>query len=139
MLFNSYEFIFVFMPAAVAGFALLCSKHHKAALLWLTAVSLSFYAYWDWHAIWILAASIVFNFACGEAIERSTGGVSKRWLVIGVVCNLFALGIFKYASPRKSSVVSRARTWIGPRSPCHLAFHSLHLRRSRTLSTCTGG
>jgi len=36
MLFNSYEFIFVFMPVAVAGFAWLSSKHHKAALLWLT-------------------------------------------------------------------------------------------------------
>jgi alginate O-acetyltransferase complex protein AlgI len=97
MLFNSYEFIFLFMPAAVAGFALLFSLNHRAALVWMTMVSLFFYAYWDWHAIWILIVSIVFNFACSLAIERSTGSVSKRWLIFGVTGNLFALGVFKYA------------------------------------------
>ena len=97
MLFNSHEFIFLFMPLAVAGFALLSFGHHKAALLWLTAVSLFFYGYWDWHSIWILVSSIVFNFACSRAIERSTGSVSKRWLTFGVAGNLLALGIFKYA------------------------------------------
>ena len=68
MLFNSYGFIFLFMPAAVAGFALLSSTRHKVALLWLTILSLFFYAYWDWHSIWILVASTVFNFVCGLAI-----------------------------------------------------------------------
>ena len=58
MLFNSYEFIFLFMPVAVAGFALLSPRHHKAALLWLTILSLFFYAYWDWRSVWILVASI---------------------------------------------------------------------------------
>jgi len=97
MLFNSYGFIFVFMPVAVAGFAWLSSKHHTAALLWLTALSLLFYASWDWRAMWILAASMVFNFVCSLAIERSSGSVSKRWLIFGVAGNLCALGIFKYA------------------------------------------
>src|SRR5260221_7603420 len=97
MLFNSYEFIFLFMPLAVAGFALLSFGQHRAALLWLTAMSLFFYAYWDWHSIWILVASIVFNFACSLAIERSTAGVSRRWLILGVAGNLLALGVFKYA------------------------------------------
>lgn len=97
MLFNSYEFIFLFMPVAVAGFALLSPGHHKAALLWLTVLSLFFYAYWDWRSIWILVASIVFNFAFSLTIERTTGRVSKRWLVFGITGNLLALGVFKYA------------------------------------------
>lgn len=97
MLFNSYEFIFLFMPVAVAGFALLSSKNHKAALLWLTALSVFFYAYWNWHAIWVLVASIVFNFPCGLAIQRSAGTASRRWLILGVAGNLLALGVFKYA------------------------------------------
>jgi alginate O-acetyltransferase complex protein AlgI len=97
MLFNSYEFIFVFMPVAVAGFAWLSSRHHKATLLWLTALSLLFYAHWDWQAMWILSASMVFNFVFGLALERSSGSVSKRWLIFGVAFNLCALGIFKYA------------------------------------------
>ncbi len=98
MLFNSYEFIFLFMPVAVAGFAWLSPKRHTAALLWLTALSLLFYANWDWHSLWILAASMLFNFVCSLAIERSSGSASKRWLVFGVACNLFALGVFKYAA-----------------------------------------
>jgi alginate O-acetyltransferase complex protein AlgI len=85
------------MPVAVAGFAWLASKHHTAALLWLTALSLLFYASWDWRAMWILAASMVSNFVCSLAIERSSGSVSKRWLIFGVAGNLCALGIFKYA------------------------------------------
>ncbi len=97
MLFNSYEFIFLFMPAAVAGFALLSSTRHKAALFWLTVASLFFYAYWDWHSLWILVASTLFNFACSLAIGRSADPVSKRWLVFGIAGNLVALGIFKYA------------------------------------------
>src|SRR3954463_10566073 len=97
MLFNSYEFIFLFMPAAVAGFALLSSKHYKAALLWLTVVSLVFYAYWDWRSIWILIASMVFNFACSLFIGRSADPASRRWLVFGIAGNLGWLGIFKYA------------------------------------------
>lgn len=97
MLFNSYEFIFVFMPVAVAGFAFLSRRHHKAALLWLTIVSLVFYAWWDWHSIWILLASMVFNFVCSLAIGRSADPVSRRCLVFGIAGNLVWLGIFKYA------------------------------------------
>jgi alginate O-acetyltransferase complex protein AlgI len=97
MLFNSYEFIFLFIPVTVAGFALLSFGHHRAALLWLTAVSLFFYAYWDWHSIWILVASMVLNFACSLAIERSAGRTSRRWLILGVAGNLLALGVWKYA------------------------------------------
>jgi D-alanyl-lipoteichoic acid acyltransferase DltB (MBOAT superfamily) len=97
MLFNSYEFIFLFLPVAVAGFAVLSRARHQAALLWLAAVSLVFYAYWDWHSVGILVASIAFNFACSLAIERSTGRASRRWLTLGIAANLLALGIFKYA------------------------------------------
>jgi alginate O-acetyltransferase complex protein AlgI len=97
MLFNSYEFIFLFMPVAVAGFAVIQPRNHRAALVWLTIVSLFFYAYWNWHAIWILVGSVVFNFVCGLAIGRSRGSASKRSLMLGVAGNLLALGIFKYA------------------------------------------
>src|SRR5690348_12241405 len=98
MLFNSYEFIFLFMPVVVAGFAWLSPTRHAAALLWLTALSLLFYANWDWQSLWILASSIILNFACSLAIDRSSGLASKRWLIVGVTGNLLALGVFKYAA-----------------------------------------
>src|SRR5881394_1013183 len=114
MLFNSYEFIFLFVPVAVAGFALLSPRHHKAALLWLTILSLFFYAYWDWRSIWILVASIVFNFVCSLAIERSTGCVSRRCLVVGVAGNLLALGVFKYAGFAVQAANDIAGTHFAP-------------------------
>jgi D-alanyl-lipoteichoic acid acyltransferase DltB (MBOAT superfamily) len=98
MLFNSYEFLFLFMPVTVAGFALLCIGHHRAALLWLTAASLCFYAWWDWRSLWLLVASMAFNFALSLAIERSSGSARRRWLALGIAGNLLALGIFKYAA-----------------------------------------
>jgi alginate O-acetyltransferase complex protein AlgI len=97
MLFNSYEFIFVFMPATVAGFALLSATRHRAALLWLSAASVFFYAWWDWHSLWLLVASMAFNFVCSLSIGRSGGSARKRWLSLGIAGNLLALGVFKYA------------------------------------------
>jgi alginate O-acetyltransferase complex protein AlgI len=38
MLFNSYEFIFGFLPAALLGFYLLGVRRREWALLWLTAM-----------------------------------------------------------------------------------------------------
>jgi D-alanyl-lipoteichoic acid acyltransferase DltB (MBOAT superfamily) len=97
MLFNSYEFVFLFMPTVLAGFALLSPAHHRAALAWLTVASFFFYAWWDWREIWLLVASIVFNFICGLAIQRTGRHFAQAWLCFGIAGNLCALGFFKYA------------------------------------------
>jgi alginate O-acetyltransferase complex protein AlgI len=141
MLFNSCEFIFLFMPVAMAGFAVLHPRNHRAALVWLTILSLFFYAYWNWHAIWILVASVAFNFACGLAIRRSAGSVSRRRLILGVAGNLLALGIFKYAGFAAEIVNDIAGThFVRPEITCRrLVFHFLRSRRSPTLWTSTSG
>ncbi len=47
MLFNSYVFIFVFLPVTLAGFFLLGRFQPKLAAAWLTAASLFFYGWWN--------------------------------------------------------------------------------------------
>ncbi|MEC7556931.1 MAG: MBOAT family protein, partial [Planctomycetota bacterium] len=47
MLFNSYEFIFVFLPIALAVFFLIGRASTKIALGWLVVASLAFYAAWN--------------------------------------------------------------------------------------------
>ena len=49
MLFNSYEFLFLFLPIAVGGYFLLGSreKNSEWANVWLVGLSLFFYSYWD--------------------------------------------------------------------------------------------
>jgi alginate O-acetyltransferase complex protein AlgI len=96
MLFNSYEFIFLFMPVTVLGFAALSGKYHTGALLWLTAASLFFYLCWEPRTGWVLVVSVAANFYVGWKISESKGSTAKRFLIVGVAANLLLLGVFKY-------------------------------------------
>ena len=46
MLFNSYEFVYVFFPVTLAGFFVLRRVSRDFALAWLIVASLFFYAWW---------------------------------------------------------------------------------------------
>lgn len=95
MLFNSFEFLFAFLPVTLAGFFLLARLSIRAAAAWLTAASLFFYAWWDARYLLLLLGSITFNFACGTVLARHAGRM--RWLVVAsVASNLALLGCFKY-------------------------------------------
>ncbi len=102
MLFNSYVFIFAFLPVTLAGFFLLGRVKPLLAAAWLTAASLFFYGWWNPLYVWLLVASILFNYACGIAIARARARgdqpVQKRWLVFAVAANLAVLAYFKYAN-----------------------------------------
>ena len=102
MLFNSYVFIFAFLPVTLAGFFLLGRVKPLLAAAWLTAASLFFYGWWNPLYIWLLAASILFNYACGIAIARTGArgkrAGQKRWLIFAVTANLAVLAYYKYAN-----------------------------------------
>ena len=102
MLFNSYEFIFLFLPIAICGFFLL-GKHfkHEWAIGWLVLASFFFYGWWDYHYVVLLALSIVFNYFVGKRIEQKQ---SKKWLMTGIVGNVAALGYYKYTDFFFSSI-----------------------------------
>jgi alginate O-acetyltransferase complex protein AlgI len=98
MLFNSFEFLFAFLPLAVAVFFLVARASRLSAAGWLAAASLFFYGWWDPRYLILLAASIAFNFACGTALARRPGpGASRVLLAAAVAANLITLGVFKYA------------------------------------------
>jgi alginate O-acetyltransferase complex protein AlgI len=95
MLFSSYAFIFIFLPAVALGFAAARQHSVRAGILVLAASSLIFYATWKPVFLALLIASIAVNFTIGLAMER-TG--RKRLLgLAGVAFNLVLLGYFKYA------------------------------------------
>ena len=56
LLFNSFAFIFVFLPIALVGFLALARISHRLAAGWLTAASLVFYGWWDPDYIALLLA-----------------------------------------------------------------------------------
>ena len=94
MLFNSYEFLFAFLPVVLLGFHLLHLKSRRVALAWITASSLVFYGYWDYRYLALIVPSIVVNCALGYLIARSW---SRTWLVVGIAGNLAVIAWFKYA------------------------------------------
>lgn len=94
MLFNSYGYLFVFLPLALAGYFAL-SRHSIIALGWLVAVSLIFYAWWNpWH-LPLALGSIGFNYWTGRRIMTSPEN-RRHWLWLGITANLLLLGVFKY-------------------------------------------
>jgi len=116
MLFNSYLFIFLFLPITLLVFFSIGSRgHHRIAIAWLIAASLFFYGWWNPAYLGLILASILFNYAVGVAlanqhaqtlVSQSTQPNStqlnfnstKLLLAFGVFVNLFLLGYFKYAN-----------------------------------------
>jgi D-alanyl-lipoteichoic acid acyltransferase DltB (MBOAT superfamily) len=103
MLFNSYEFIFLFLPATVAGFFLLGSRSRSWALGWLVVASLVFYAWWRPINVLIIAPSILINFALAHLLlrlraDKGRARTSQLVLVLGIVFNIAFLGYFKYVN-----------------------------------------
>jgi alginate O-acetyltransferase complex protein AlgI len=111
MLFNSYAFMFVFLPVSlVLYFALghLARRAHavapgwvarRAATAFLAAASLFFYGWWNPRYLVLLVASILFNYAIGTAIARAPREARSRrvLLILGIAGDLALLGYFKYA------------------------------------------
>jgi len=106
MLFNSYPFLFAFLPVtAVVYFALARFRLTFAAKCWLAAASLFFYGWWDYRYIPLIVASIGFNYTIGRLLgarsadgaARIEGGRRRAVLIGGVTANLLLLGYYKYA------------------------------------------
>ena len=101
MIFNSYIFIFAFLPIVIFGFYGLGRYSHHLAILWLTAASLFFYGWWDVHFVGLLLGSILFNYSAGYLIGHTLSQSryrAKLLLIISIIANLGLLGYFKYAN-----------------------------------------
>ncbi|WP_028105177.1 MBOAT family O-acyltransferase [Pseudoduganella violaceinigra] len=94
MLFNSFPFIFLFLPLALAGYQLL--RRHGVA--WLGLCSLCFYAWWDWRFLPLLLASICFNYCAGLAICSLHGRWRAAVFIVSLLLDLGLLLWFKYAA-----------------------------------------
>jgi D-alanyl-lipoteichoic acid acyltransferase DltB (MBOAT superfamily) len=99
MLFNSYAFIFLFLPIVVLGTFALGRLGHLVPVIWLALASLAFYGFGNWQFVPLLLASVAFNYAIGYLlIERKLQPSARRAaLIAGVGGDLVILGIFKYA------------------------------------------
>ena len=100
MIFSSIPFIFVFLPIALVGYYLLGAWRDRAAGGWLCVCSFVFYGYWNANFVWLLLASVLFNYAAGAALLRCDRGVNRtRVLIAAVGANLALLFFYKYFGP----------------------------------------
>ena len=96
MLFNSYVFVAVFLPLALAGFAAAGGIGRSTATGWLIAMSLLFLGWWKADFVVLLLISIVGNYLIAMAIWRAGPRVRTAILAAGITGNLAALIWFKY-------------------------------------------
>ena len=95
MLFNSYWFLFVFLPVTWGGY---CVLHRQPSWSgrWLVATSLVFYGCWNPAYVALLLASIAGNYHLARLI--AAGGVRAGWLtrrhalILAITANVILLG-----------------------------------------------
>ncbi len=100
MLFNSYVFIFAFLPITLAGYFLL--NHFQKnifAKAWLVFASLFFYAYFNFSYLWIIVSSIASNYLLSLYFDKhkaEKSWVKRLLLFAGMSLNIGLLFVYKY-------------------------------------------
>ena len=101
MLFNSYIFIFLFLPLTFFIYFYLNRKRlTEASKGFLVLSSLFFYSWWNTVYLPLILGSMLFNYIIGTTLSRKEQQkkvAKKQLLLFGVVANLTLLGYFKYA------------------------------------------
>lgn len=103
MLFNSYEFIFLFLPITLFVFYVLSRRSGVGmALYWLVLASLFFYGWWKPEYLVLILGSVIVNFLVGDGLVKMDKQNERRMrrllFVTGILGNLAAIGYFKYAN-----------------------------------------
>lgn len=99
MLFNSIEFLFVFLPVTfIVYFALNKARLINLATGWLVVASLFFYSYWKIDYLPLILISMVFNYTVGYTLShKSTLKLNRKAILgFGVIGNISLLCYFKY-------------------------------------------
>jgi alginate O-acetyltransferase complex protein AlgI len=122
VLFNSAQFVLVFLPVALIGFFAIAVAHPFLAEAWIVGASLLFYG---WDDPLRLLPLILCSVACNYIVGLRLGRRRERWLlIVGVSGNLALLGYFKYAGFLTSTLVSLGfpMAVVSPELPIGISF-----------------
>src|SRR5688572_16047637 len=108
MLFNSFVFLFAFLPIAYVVFWSL--RTASARYIWLTVTGYVFYGYWDPRFVLLMAFSTLVSYFAGLGFLRWTDERRRRLLlVVPITVDLALLGFFKYTN----FILDSARSLLG--------------------------
>jgi alginate O-acetyltransferase complex protein AlgI len=97
MLFNSFIFLFAFLPITYVVFWALRST--QARYVWLTATGYVFYGYWNPKFCLLMAFSTLVSYTAGVGLSRETDPRRRKLLLtVPIVVDLSLLAFFKYAN-----------------------------------------
>ena len=101
MLFNSFQYFLIFLPASVALYYLtLYFLGQLPSKIILIAASLFFYGFWNYTYLPLLIASIIVNYAIGFILLKNQTKNSNNilYFIFGIAFNLCLLAYFKYTA-----------------------------------------
>lgn len=97
MLFNSYAFIFLFLPCFLIAWQIAGHARQEALPYVFLLFSLVFYAFWGLPFLLLLLAIITINYSCGHLLA-SMPMPGRKWLFTAAIAiNLLPLLWFKYS------------------------------------------
>ncbi|HLH96745.1 MAG TPA: MBOAT family O-acyltransferase [Xanthobacteraceae bacterium] len=137
MLFNSYTFLLLFLPSAIAIYRI--ADDYPRSRIWvLIALSLVFYGYWDVRFVPLMLGSILFNWLASRVYAARKSPII---ITAAIVANLAVLGLFKYANFFEENVSLLLGSHFAPLHlalPLGISFFTFHhimylvdLRRNR--------
>lgn len=108
MVFSDLFFLFVFIPvfalcyllASIIDRKFLSNHNHHSCLsknIIIVIFSLIFYGWGEPIYVFLMIICVFLNYLSGLGIDRFKGKSRKTALVLGLICNIAILGIFKYA------------------------------------------
>jgi D-alanyl-lipoteichoic acid acyltransferase DltB (MBOAT superfamily) len=143
MLFNSYVFIFGFLPFAFVAFHIARFLGRQAAMWMLAIASIGFYAWWLPSQTWILLVSIAANYVLGHYIQEhreTRPGLAKAILTAGLVLDLGALFYFKYTMFFLANVkILAGADWVVPHIVLPLGISFFTFQKIAYLVDCARG
>lgn len=102
MLFNSYIFIFGFLPVTFCLYHFFLNKGRmRQALFILTAASLFYYSWWNPKNLLLIGGLMGFVYFIAKGMmfyQNKKSPMKKCLLILGITGNMAALGYFKYTN-----------------------------------------
>lgn len=98
MLFNSYIFIFLFLPLTLLIYFFANHlKKYNLAQAFLLCASIVFYGYFNTSYVWIIVSSILLNYTISKLLHKvSLQPARKALLIFALLSNLGMFMYFKY-------------------------------------------
>lgn len=133
MLFNSFEFLLVFLPVTYVVFWAL--RTAQARYVWLALTGYVFYGYWDARFCLLMLFSTVVSYMAGLGFLRYQGERQRKLLLlVPITVDLCLLGFFKYANFAADTARGLARLLGGDLAlpalniilPIGISFYTFH-------------